>query len=71
MRYWSKQGRELGHEADLETLLNKAESGDAAVIALFERLGYYLGVGVVNIINGYNPEFIILGGRLADGARSG
>ncbi|SDP30307.1 ROK family protein (putative glucokinase) [Paenibacillus sp. yr247] len=50
---------------DLESLLSKAEAGDEAVIALFERLGYYLGIGVVNIINGFNPEFIILGGRLA------
>ncbi|OAS23633.1 ROK family transcriptional regulator [Paenibacillus oryzisoli] len=62
-------GRELGHEVDLESLLTKAESGDAGVIQLFERLGYYLGVGVVNIINGYNPEFIILGGRLAGGEK--
>ncbi|WP_171629914.1 ROK family transcriptional regulator [Paenibacillus plantarum] len=62
-------GKELGREVDLETLLTKAESGDAGVIKLFERLGYYLGVGVVNIINGYNPEFIILGGRLAGGEK--
>ncbi|MBP1964774.1 ROK family transcriptional regulator [Paenibacillus aceris] len=57
--------QELGEPAQLDTLLIKAEAGDKTVIALFERLGYYLGVGVVNIINGYNPEFIILGGRLA------
>ncbi|WNR44915.1 ROK family transcriptional regulator [Paenibacillus roseipurpureus] len=60
---------ELGREVDLETLLRKAESGDAAVIGLFERLGYYLGVGVINLINGYNPAFIILGGRLAGGEK--
>lgn len=57
--------QELGEPAQLDTLLARAEAGDKTVIALFERLGYYLGVGVVNIINGYNPEFIILGGRLA------
>ncbi|MDD9270984.1 ROK family protein [Paenibacillus sp. GCM10023248] len=57
--------RELGEPAQLDTLLARAEAGDKTAIALFERLGYYLGVGVVNIINGYNPEFIILGGRLA------
>ncbi|TXK76092.1 ROK family transcriptional regulator [Paenibacillus sp. N3.4] len=51
--------------ANLEWLLRKADGGDQAVIGLFERLGYYLGVGVVNIINGYNPDYIILGGRLA------
>jgi glucokinase-like ROK family protein len=62
-------GQELGHEVDLESMLSRAESGDVKVISLFERLGYYLGVGVVNIINGYNPEFIILGGRLAGGEK--
>lgn len=65
----ARAGQELGHEVDLETMLSKAESGDARVISLFEQLGYYLGVGVVNIINGYNPEFIILGGRLAGGEK--
>ncbi|OPH59421.1 ROK family protein [Paenibacillus ferrarius] len=57
--------REFGGAVTLDMLLGRAEAGEAAAIALFERLGYYLGVGVVNIINGYNPEFIILGGRLA------
>ncbi|NQX70195.1 ROK family transcriptional regulator [Paenibacillus alba] len=57
--------REFGGAVTLDMLLGRAEAGEAEVIALFERLGYYLGVGVVNIINGYNPEFIILGGRLA------
>ncbi|KRF30509.1 ROK family transcriptional regulator [Paenibacillus sp. Soil787] len=62
--------RELNDDAvDLEALLSKAEAGDPTVIALFERLGYYLGIGVVNIINGYNPEYIILGGRLASAER--
>ncbi|GFZ81236.1 xylose repressor [Paenibacillus marchantiophytorum] len=57
--------QEFGSSITLEMLLRKAEAGDAAIIALFERLGYFLGVGVVNIINSYNPEFVILGGRLA------
>ncbi|MBD0382517.1 ROK family transcriptional regulator [Paenibacillus sedimenti] len=56
---------ELGESADLESLLRMADAGEPAVSRLFERLSYYLGVGVVNIINGYNPDFIILGGRLA------
>jgi len=57
--------RELGEAVDLETLLQRADNGEQPVIRLFEQLGYYLGVGVVNIVNGFNPEFIILGGRLA------
>ncbi|UJF32968.1 ROK family transcriptional regulator [Paenibacillus hexagrammi] len=64
-----QQARELslpgGEDAiDVDELLKLADEGNPAVIQLFERLGYYLGIGVVNVINGYNPEFIILGGRL-------
>ncbi|RTE08453.1 ROK family transcriptional regulator [Paenibacillus whitsoniae] len=64
---------ELGGDSasamDLDGLLARAADGEAAVIRLFERLGYYLGVGVVNIINAYNPSYIILGGRLAKGEK--
>lgn len=51
---------------DMETLLSLAEKGEPSVIKLFERVGHFLGVGVVNIINGFNPELIIIGGRLAE-----
>jgi glucokinase-like ROK family protein len=55
-----------GNKIDMETLLTLAEAEDPTVVKLFERLGHFLGVGVVNIINGFNPELIIVGGRLAE-----
>ncbi|MCD1258639.1 ROK family transcriptional regulator [Paenibacillus athensensis] len=59
----------LGAETELEALLRLAEGGDETAIGLFERLGYYLGVGVGSIVNGYNPELVVLGGRLAAAER--
>jgi len=59
----------LGAETELEALLRLAEGGDETAVGLFERLGYYLGVGVGSIVNGYNPELVVLGGRLAAAER--
>lgn len=48
---------------DLDTLLALANKGNADVTELFRRVGTYLGVGITNIINIFNPELIIVGNR--------
>ncbi|TVY08977.1 ROK family transcriptional regulator [Paenibacillus cremeus] len=53
-------------DVDIEALLRRAGDGDKRVIELFEQLGRSLGVGLVNIINAFNPELIVIGGRLAE-----
>ncbi|SDK02368.1 Sugar kinase of the NBD/HSP70 family, may contain an N-terminal HTH domain [Sediminibacillus albus] len=52
-------------EVTLENLANLAEDGDAKTIELFETVGDYLGVGINNIINIFNPEQVIIGNRMA------
>lgn len=52
-------------ELDLESLLVLAESGNKEVITLFEQTGDYLGIGINNIINIFNPQQVIIGNRLA------
>lgn len=49
----------------IELLLNLAENGNEDVINIFNTIGMYLGVGISNIINSFNPELIIIGNRLA------
>ncbi|PTM56580.1 ROK family transcriptional regulator [Desmospora activa] len=49
----------------LEHLITLAESKNEAVIALFQRVAYYMGIGINNIINTFNPERVIIGNRLA------
>ena len=35
------------------------------IIRLFEEVGYYLGIGIANVINTFNPELVVIGNRLS------
>ena len=39
-----------------------AYQGDQTAIDIFEKAGYYLGIGLGNVVNIFNTEMIILGG---------
>ncbi len=43
-----------------------ARQGDRLAQEVISRAAYYLGVGMVNIVNIFNPEMIILGGGMAE-----
>ncbi|MFD0672336.1 ROK family protein [Cohnella sp. GCM10027633] len=58
------QAAELGY-GDLEQLLAAAGSGDAKVLSLFKGIGEYLGVGIANIVNVFNPDAVIIGNRMS------
>ncbi|MBD1381494.1 ROK family transcriptional regulator [Metabacillus arenae] len=49
----------------LPSLIEQARENNSEVIQLFEQIGFYLGIGINNIINTFNPEQIIIGNRLA------
>ncbi|MDQ0167484.1 ROK family transcriptional regulator [Bacillus horti] len=51
--------------SDITTLKRAAEQGNREVIQLFNRVGEYIGIGFVNLINMFNPEQLILGNRYA------
>lgn len=53
-------------DLSLETIIELANTGDAEAIQLFQQIGKYLGVGINNIINIFNPEQVIIGNRLAE-----
>lgn len=42
-----------------------AKQGDTVARELVSRLGYYLGVGLANLVNIFNPELILIGGGVA------
>lgn len=52
-------------EFALNNLLMLAENGHEDAITLFAEIGDFLGVGVNNIINIFNPQQVIIGNRLA------
>ncbi|MDF2927562.1 MAG: hypothetical protein K0R57_6476 [Paenibacillaceae bacterium] len=53
-------------KGELEDLIALARQGNSTVLELFARTGHYLGVGITNIINIFNPELIIIGNRFAE-----
>lgn len=52
-------------EVNLDTLVQAANHGNGEVINLFFRIGEYLGIGLTNIVNTFNPEIVIIGNRLS------
>jgi len=55
-----------GAIATLDSYIALAEAGQASMLEAFEKIGYYLGIGVANIMNIFNPDLIIIGNRLAN-----
>jgi glucokinase len=48
-----------------EMIGKAAQKGDKLALDVIARAAYYLGVGLVNIANIFNPEMIVIGGGLA------
>ena len=42
-----------------------AQGGDSLALAVISKAATYLGVGMVNLVNIFNPEMIIVGGGVA------
>jgi glucokinase len=42
-----------------------ARRSDKVAWEVIEQAAYYLGVGMVNVVNIFNPEMIVLGGGMA------
>ncbi len=49
----------------LETLLGAARSGEALSAELIRSAAGYLGVGIANVVNSFDPQLVIVGGTLA------
>ncbi|MGQ0850027.1 MAG: ROK family protein [Actinomycetota bacterium] len=46
----------------LDTVLARAEAGDARTLLALAEIGRWLGLGIGNLINLFNPELVVLGG---------
>lgn len=54
---------------DISTVIEAANRGDQFAISIFSDVGYSLGKGIVYLIQIFNPELIILGGRVAEASQ--
>jgi glucokinase-like ROK family protein len=48
-----------------DIVVQAAKSNDSVALEALQNVGEYLGIGVVNLINIFNPELIVLGGALS------
>ncbi len=61
----SMSGRSAtGGRAAVDELIDAAIAGEPAASASIERLGEWLGIGVVSLVNIFNPTLVVLGGVL-------
>lgn len=60
------EAKRIDHPADIsiEHIVKWAEKNDPKIINILTQVGEYLGIGVANIINTFNPELVIIGNRL-------
>ena len=49
----------------MEHVLQAAEQGEPAVLNTLDEVGRYLGIGIANLINTFNPSLVVLGGVLS------
>ena len=49
----------------MEHVLQAAERGEPAVLNALDEVGHYLGIGIANLINTFNPNLVVLGGVLS------
>ncbi|MFC5470765.1 ROK family protein [Cohnella suwonensis] len=59
-----EQAAPLGFD-ELENLLAAASEGRQDVLELFAGIGEYLGIGIANIVNVFNPDAVIIGNRMS------
>jgi len=48
-----------------EVVFAAAAAGDKAALALFERVGYWLGVGIASLVTIFDPDLVVVGGGVA------
>jgi len=58
--------RESG-QVTIEDIITCSTKVDSYAWQLIQQAGWYIGTGVANLINFYNPEMVVLGGILAGG----
>jgi N-acetylglucosamine repressor len=52
-----------------EVVFQAAVEGDPAALKIFKDMGFYLGIGISNLIDLFNPERVILCGRVSQAHR--
>lgn len=57
----------LSPDCTLNQFFHALNCGDVLAEDIFNKIARFLGTGIVNIINTYNPDLIVIGDELAQG----
>ena len=52
-------------DVSLPMIVDAAQAGDALVLRTLDEIGSYLGLGIANLINTFNPSVVVIGGVLS------
>ena len=64
-RYEMKsKGNHQERTLDFSELIERAQSGEAAAEEALLETAHYLGIGISNLIVGFSPEAVVVGGRI-------
>jgi glucokinase len=55
-----------GRPVDARRICQMATEGDSLARAAVDRVGFYLGIGIANLVNAYIPGMIVLGGGVME-----
>ena len=64
-RYMNLQGEQNTQQLDFRSLVDRAIAGEANARNALVETAYYLGVGISNLIIGFSPEAVVVGGEIA------
>jgi predicted NBD/HSP70 family sugar kinase len=53
------------HSTTIGDIVKAADLGDLAALSVLQDAGYFLGLGIANLVNIFNPELVVLGGALS------
>ncbi len=55
-------------DVSMSMIVEAANAGDALVLRALDETGSYLGIGIANLINTFNPSLVVFGGALSQAA---
>ena len=56
---------QAGEPVTGEVVFAAASEGDKTALALFERVGHWLGVGIASLVTIFDPDLVVVGGGVA------
>lgn len=60
----AKEGRDVPEDVTIESIIERAREGEKIAVETLQKIGKYMGLGVANLVFGFNPEKIIVGDSL-------